>query len=100
MPADPVLDAEPGWLDLPASLDLTGAEALRGALLPGLLESGGILLDGRAVERVTTPCLQVLAAAAATARARALPFRLRGVSVALAEAIEDLGLSDAIPHEV
>lgn len=96
--APPPLAGDPAVLSLPPSLDLTAAASLREALLVRL-EAGGVDLDAGAVERVSTPGLQVLAAAAASARARGAAFRLRDVPAALADAIRDLGLAAAIPTE-
>ncbi len=79
-------------------LDLAAAEPLATALR-AMLPDGPIRLDGEAVERATTPCIQVLAAAAATARARGIVFRLENVSAAMADAIEDLGLRRALEGE-
>ncbi|WP_216839599.1 STAS domain-containing protein [Falsiroseomonas tokyonensis] len=90
---------EASGLVLPASLDLTQAEPLCQALRERL-QDPAIWLDGGAVERISTPCLQLLAAAHASAQARGIPFRLRGASAVLASAIADLGLSTAIPLEV
>ena len=83
---------------LAASLDLTAAEPLRAAAQEGL-GLGAAAFDGSAVERVSTPCLQVLAATALAARERGIGFRLVNPSVVLAEAIEDLGLSAAMRGE-
>jgi chemotaxis protein CheX len=85
-------------LVLPPSLDLTNADSLRRDLLDRL-ESDALRLDGSAVEQVTTPCLQVLAAAAVAAQARGIPFHLCGASIALSCAIAELGLVAAIPLE-
>ena len=86
----------PLW-PLPASLDLTGAEPLHHALKDLLIE-GAIHLDGAAVERVSTPALQVLAAAARAARGRNIPFTLSDASGVLSNAIADLGLDSLIPE--
>lgn len=85
---------DPDCLLLPAVLDLGTAPVLRQHLLAAWA-TGAPVLDGRLVERVTTPGLQVLAAAARGGVA----FRLRHASAALATAIDDLGLSEAIPCE-
>lgn len=90
--------AAPPGLPLPASLDLNAAASLCEALR-ARLEDGDVLIDARAVERVSTPCLQLLAAAAASARARGVAFRLNQAPPVLTEAITDLGLSAAIPVE-
>lgn len=84
-------------LRLPASLDLTEADALCRALRVCLLQ-GAILLDGSQVERTSTACLQVIAAAVATARERGATFSLRNSSATLSAAITDLGLAAAIPQ--
>ena len=83
---------------LASSLDLTEADALCHALRHRLLESA-ILLDGSQVERTSTACLQVIAAAAAAARQRGTNFSLHDPSPILSAAIADLGLSAAIPQE-
>lgn len=80
---------------LPPVLDLAAAEPLAVALR-ALLPDGPIRVDGAAVERALTPGLQVLAAAAATARTRGIVFRVENASAAMAEAIEDLGLGKAL----
>ncbi len=85
-------------VSLVPSLDLTAAEALCRSLTAQLGE-GGITLDGSAVENVSTPCLQVLAAAATTARENNQRFRLLCPSAVLRAAIIDLGLHAAIPLE-
>ena len=51
-----------------------------------------ILLDGSRVERISTPCIQILIAALKSAEARGTPFRLSNPSNVLAEALVDLGL--------
>lgn len=80
---------------LPPVLDLAAAEPLAVALR-ALLPDGPIRVDGAAVERALTPGLQVLAAAAATARTRGIGFRVENASAAMVEAIEDLGLGKAL----
>lgn len=91
-------DMTPLPTSLVPSLDLTAAEALCRTLSAQLTE-GAIILDGSAVENVSTPCLQVLAAAAATARDHNQQFRLLCPSAVLRAAITDLGLHGAIPFE-
>ena len=89
----------PPLIHLPASLDLAAADELYRSLTLGL-DDGDITLDGAAVERVGTPCLQVLAAACATAQHRQRSFRLLHASAVLQSAIADLGLDAAIKLEV
>ncbi len=83
---------------LPAELDLAAADSLCRALNAALAE-GGITAEGAQVERVSTPCLQVLAAAATTARMRRQPFRLTNPSDVLRSAIADLGLHQVLSFE-
>ena len=92
----PDASASPAYL--PASLDLAAADGLYRSLA-GRLVDGDITLDGAAVERVGTPCLQVLAAACATARERQRKFRVLRASAVLQAAIADLGLDAVIPLE-
>lgn len=77
---------------LPPSLDLSVAEPLRHSL-SGLLHENALDLDGAAVERVSTPCLQVIVAAIARARVIGVKPMLRNASPALSGAISELGLS-------
>ena len=76
---------------LPQTLDLTQAERLRGDLT-GLLGSGAVLLDAAAVERMSTPCLQVLLAAGLAAEAASHPIQIVNASDAFRTAVADLGL--------
>ncbi len=96
MPADPLPPApRTAAMRLPASLDTGAAQELLDGLRTGLAD-GALVLDGSAVERVSVPCLQILAAAA---REGGAALRIAGPSPALAAAIADLGLADAIPLE-
>lgn len=80
-------------LRLPASLDATAAEALHGLLHERIEQDSALILEGEAVERVSTPCLQVLAAAAIGARARKLAFSLQAPSAILQTAANDIGFA-------
>jgi anti-anti-sigma regulatory factor len=86
-------------LSLPASLDLTCADSLHHALQDHIAQQRGVLLDGREVERVGTPCVQLLVAAAASARAHGQPFRILAASQALRQAARDLALGDVLGLE-
>lgn len=83
---------------LPAVLDLPAAEpfcrSLRDALMLEALD-----LDGSAVERVTTPCLQLLISASMSAAAQGVAFRISAPSPALRAAVADLGLGDLLHLE-
>lgn len=79
---------------LPAVLDLAAAQALLDTIRTQAA-AGAPVLDGRDVERASVPCLQILAAA----RREAAGLRIVCASDALAAAVDDLGLSAAIPLE-
>jgi anti-anti-sigma regulatory factor len=80
---------------LPAALTISGAEALRTALLAALAVGEPIELDGRAVEDVDAAGLQVLLAARRSAEARGvrLEFAPSARSEALVKAVALAGLS-------
>ena len=98
MPAEPIPPpSRDTALRLPASLDLGAAPALLEQLLAGLA-AGPLVLDGSEVERVSVPCLQILAAARREGAGQPA-LRIVGASAALAAAVADLGLATAIPLE-
>ncbi len=74
---------------LPSVLDLTGAQSLRDTLV-ALLGDGSLLLDASAVERMSTPCAQVLLAADLAGS----PFQVFEASDVFQAALADLGLQD------
>lgn len=76
---------------LPASLDLTQAPVIREQLV-SLLHGGDVALDASAVERMSTPCLQVLLAAGRAAEAAHCTFQIVNASSCFREAVADLGL--------
>jgi anti-anti-sigma regulatory factor len=76
---------------LPAILDITKASELRGHLVERL-NCGAVRVNASAVDRVSTPCIQVLLAAARSADAAGTPFRIASASEALRAALADLGL--------
>lgn len=84
---------------LPAVFDLLFAAPLRDMLVFDIGAGRPVRLDGSAVERVATVCLQILVAAAQAARRTGVEFRLERPSAALAEAIADLGLTKELMAE-
>jgi len=76
---------------LPDVLDLTQAQGLRDGLA-ALMADGSLVLDAGAVERMSTPCIQVLLAAARTADAAHIRFSITNPSPAFRTALADLGL--------
>jgi chemotaxis protein CheX len=81
---------EPITCTLPQILDLTAAKPLHDSLA-AMLGDHTIILDANAVERMSTPCAQVLLAAG---RACSLggSFRIVRASAVFQTAIADLGL--------
>jgi|SRR5690348_10680053 len=86
-------------LALPPMLDAQAAEDLLAQLRDRVLAGLPVVVTGATVERVATPALQVLVAAARDARARRVPFRLATPSDCLADAIASLGLQAELPIE-
>ena len=76
---------------LPAILDITKAQELHGHMVDRL-NVGPVVVDASAVDRVSTPCIQVLLAAARSADGAGTSFRIADASEALRAALVDLGL--------
>lgn len=76
---------------LPDILDFTQAQPLRDTLTM-LLNAGALMLDASAVERMSTPCAQVLLAAGRTAASSGASFKILNASAAFRTALADLGL--------
>ena len=95
-PAGP--DLGPAILPLPARLDAAATADLRQALL--VRRGQPLELQAGDVERVSTPAVQVLLAAARTWAADGQAFRLADAAPALQDAARCLGLSlDAFTAE-
>lgn len=82
---------------LPAVLDLTQAQTLRNTML-NLLAGGSVMLDAGDVDRMSTPCAQVILAAGRAANDAAVSFKIRNASVAFQKAFADLGLRREISN--
>jgi anti-anti-sigma regulatory factor len=80
-------------LALPAVLDIAAAHGLKEALLDAGSSSASLIIDGANVERVGTPALQVLLAAARELGGGERRFALTNPSPALRAAFADLGLA-------
>jgi anti-anti-sigma regulatory factor len=76
---------------LPEMLDLAQAESLHNSML-NLSQQRDVLLDASAVERMSTPCLQILLAAGRSAQAVQKSFKIINASDVFRAAIADLGL--------
>jgi chemotaxis protein CheX len=77
---------------LPQILDLTAAKPLRDRL-EALLSGRAVIVDAGAVERMSTPCAQVLLAAARTASSAEVSFRSINASAVFRTALDDLSLN-------
>ena len=76
---------------LPQVLDLTQAQNLRDTMT-ALLSDGPLLLNASAVERMSTPCAQVLLAAGRSAGVAGTSFQIASPSDVFRAALADLGL--------
>jgi len=76
---------------LPQVLDLTQAQNLRDTMT-ALLSDGPLLLNASAVERMSTPCPQVLLAAGRAADLAGSRFQIIDASEVFRTALADLGL--------
>ncbi len=78
--------------ELPAVLDSTIAKQLLADLKP--LQGKALSVNGAAVNRVSTPCLQVLLSAAATWKADGMVFNITTPSATLLESVRLLGIEN------
>ena len=84
-----------GGIELPPILDMAAAGALRQGLLEAIAAGGCVNVDASAVQRITTPCLQILAAASKSAAlVDGCRLRLHSVPLAMSETIRMLGLAE------
>ena len=81
---------------LSRELDLLAAEALKNDLLALLHKDGNLLINGDEVERVATPCIEVLVAAAAAFDEMGRSFKIAEPSPSLCDSFEAVGLADRI----
>ena len=90
--------AETAATPLPPICDLKAAAPLKAALLAALKSDGPLLVDVSAVRQFGTPCAQVLLSADRSALQRRSDsgLRLTGASAAFTDAMQDLGLDDAL----
>ncbi len=84
--------ALPAPMILPDVLDLPAAQPLRDRLAQSI-GGGAVEVDAATVERMSTPCAQVLLAAARAADAASTTFKIVNCSDAFRMALADLGLA-------
>ena len=81
-------------LMLPAVLDLTESASLKRSLQDSLVRGEGLAVNARHVSRVSSPCLQVLAAATRAFTASGGPgLRIEAASDAFRDTVSALGLA-------
>jgi anti-anti-sigma regulatory factor len=85
---------------LPQILDLSQADGLQAELESRVAQDRSLRMDGGRVERVSTACLQVLAAAALACRSGGGSFTVETPSPALRLAIQDLGLAPLLATDL
>ena len=86
-----------GGVSLPAVVDLPHASVLKAQLEQALASGRGIAIDGSAVQRISSPCLQVLVAGMNTfAKAGGPHMAIVNPSAAFLETVSTLGLKDAL----
>ncbi len=79
--------------NLSRELDLLAAEALKNDLLELLNSDGNLEISADDVERVSTPCIEVLVAASAAFGETGRGFHIRNPSDAFCDAFGALGLA-------
>lgn len=79
-------------ITLPSVLDLRAAEPLKTVFEEAIAGGRPLTVDAEAVDRLSTPCIQVLIAAEAGMKATKQPFKLAKPSDAFIENFNDLGI--------
>lgn len=90
------IDGDHVSIKLGSVLDLAASDNLREKFLEASASVVDLEVDGSAVDRVGTACLQVLLSAAKTMRSRGGRFSMRQTSPALRAGMIDLGLQDEL----
>lgn len=79
---------------LEASLDISRAEALKAQLMDALETQPALRLQAEAVERITTPAIQIILALLRSCDKAGKPCEILSPSEAMQTAFAQLGLSD------
>ena len=96
MPNDRLDENGKQLLVMPAVLDLTTADTLKQSLLNALACGPVVEIDAGAVQRITSPCLQVFAAAAKGLPEIGGTMRFTNVPDIFRETADTLGLSELL----
>lgn len=84
---------ESSAIALPAMMDINACAVLHSTILEHITSASSLELDGSAVERVSTPGVQLLLCAAQSMQSQGHTVRLHRPSQTLSHAIDDLGLN-------
>lgn len=79
---------------LPAVLDMSVAEDLLESLQKAVQHGPQVHVDSAKVERVSTPCLQVLISAGLEVERQDGQFKITNISKGMIRGMNDLGLSE------
>lgn len=79
-------------LKLPAVMDIRAAEPLLTSLQEALGRGARLVIDATAVDRLSTPCVQVLIGAAQQMEQSNIAFTIKNPSDAFVSGFDDLGL--------
>lgn len=79
-------------LNLVASMDLRAADPLLHSFHEIMGQGGRVVIDASAVDRLSTPCVQILLSAVQHMEQHDIPFVIRSPSDAFVTAFDDLGL--------
>lgn len=90
------LHYEGGKVILPAVLDLTKAADLKDCLMGAMTVTPNVSVDATALQRITTPCLQVFVAAARDLQSEGGSLSFSNIPDTMAQAVAILGLSSVL----
>ncbi|WP_298723103.1 STAS domain-containing protein [uncultured Ferrovibrio sp.] len=79
-------------LGLVASMDLRAAEPLLHSFHEIMAQGGKVVIDASAVDRLSTPCVQILLSAAQHMEQNGISFVIKSPSDSFVTAFDDLGL--------
>jgi chemotaxis protein CheX len=85
-------------IKLPAQLDMTALPAVKEELVAAASSASALSIDGSGVERIGTPAVQLLLAAAKAFADDGRRFALKDPSETLSSALDDLGLGVDAGH--
>lgn len=91
-------DPTPGMMQLPADCDMQWARAFHERLLERAVWDQDIEIGAEAVERMTTPAVQVLVALSRALEAEHRHLVVTSASPAFLDAFSDLGLREMAGH--